>query len=358
MIGDKAPRTEPARKDWLSWASWGVAILMVGLMVFVLFRRFSSASSASLTTERPLTAGGGGAVAAGLPALNPAAPEKAVSRLVNLRTIIPTQSRQAAVVHKVELGDSIFGIAKEYDLKPETVLWANYDTLNDNPDLISIGTDLLIPPTDGVYYKWQENDTLDKVAEQFKVTPEAIVSWPANHLDMTNPVVQPGTYLMIPGGKREYVRQWLVGTIPRGPAGVSLNIPGACDSSGGTMVGSGAFIWPADTTLISGNDFWDGHLAIDIGAGEGMQIYASDSGVVVFAGGAAGGYGRMVMIDHGNGYQTLYAHLSVVSVTCGQNVVRGQVIGLAGSTGNSTGPHLHFEVRYLGTFINPHYVLP
>lgn len=358
MIGNKAPRTEPAGKDWLGWASWGVAILMVGLMVFVLFRRFSPVSSASLPSAQSNLASSGGSAAAELPMFDAVEPKFAIARQVNPRTIIPAQNRQSAVVHTVESGDSIFGIANNFDLEPETVLWANYDTLNDNPDLISIGTDLVIPPVDGVYYKWQENDTLEKVAEKFKVTPDTIVSWPANRLDMTNPTIEVGTFLMIPGGKREYVRQWLVGTIPRGPAGVSLNIPGTCDSSSGTMVGSGAFIWPAETNYISGNDFWDGHLAIDIGAGEGMSLYASDSGVVVFAGGAAGGYGRMVMIDHGNGYQTLYAHMSVVSVICGQNVVRGQVIGLAGSTGNSTGAHLHFEVRYLGTFINPHYVLP
>ncbi|HSB67191.1 MAG TPA: M23 family metallopeptidase, partial [Anaerolineales bacterium] len=87
-------------------------------------------------------------------------------------------------------------------------------------------------------------------------------------------------------------------------------------------------------------------------------IFASDAGVVVFAGWANGGYGYMVMIDHGNGYQSLYGHMSVVSVTCGQSVYTGSYIGAIGSTGNSTGPHLHFEVRYMGGFISPWYVLP
>ena len=80
--------------------------------------------------------------------------------------------------------------------------------------------------------------------------------------------------------------------------------------------------------------------------------------MVVFAGGASNGYGRMVMIDHGNGFQTLYAHLSEVSVRCGQQVKRGQLIGAGGSTGNSTGPHLHFEVRRLSGLLNPRDVLP
>ncbi len=99
-------------------------------------------------------------------------------------------------------------------------------------------------------------------------------------------------------------------------------------------------------------------MGIDIAAGMGAAIYASDTGVVVYAGPIGGGYGNMIMIDHGNGYQTLYGHLSQINVRCGANVYGGQLIGLAGSTGNSTGPHLHFEVRYLGGFVNPWKVLP
>ena len=78
----------------------------------------------------------------------------------------------------------------------------------------------------------------------------------------------------------------------------------------------------------------------------------------MFAGWATGGYGYMVMVDHGNGYQTLYAHLSSASAGCGRSVGQGQTIGYSGSTGNSTGAHLHFEVRYQGGFVNPWYVLP
>ena len=133
---------------------------------------------------------------------------------------------------------------------------------------------------------------------------------------------------------------------------------GACTGSYEGAYGTGAFIWPADNHTLSGNDYWSGHLAIDIGAGEGARIYAADSGVVVFAGWATGGYGNMVMIDHGNGYQTLYAHLSQVSTHCGRSVAQGALIGYSGSTGNSTGPHLHFEVRYQGGFISPWFVLP
>ena len=164
---------------------------------------------------------------------------------------------------------------------------------------------------------------------------------------------------MIPGGSREF-KQWLVPTIPRGPAGVLKSVlgPGACDTSEGGWGGTGSFVWPADNHYLSGNDYWSGHLGIDIAAGLGAPLYAADSGLVVYSGPAYGGYGNMIMIDHNNGYQTLYAHLSSLAVNCGQGVSRGQYIGGAGSTGNSTGPHLHFEVRYLGGWISPWYVLP
>jgi murein DD-endopeptidase MepM/ murein hydrolase activator NlpD len=165
---------------------------------------------------------------------------------------------------------------------------------------------------------------------------------------------------MIPGGQREF-QQWIIPTIPRGAAGVSSGIygSGACPGGyQGGFYGSGAFIWPTVNHTISGNDYWSGHLAIDIGAPTGESVKAADSGVIVFAGWATGGYGYTVAIDHGNGYQTLYAHLSSVSSYCGQSVTRGQRIASAGSTGNSTGPHLHFEVRYQGGFVNPWFVLP
>lgn len=133
---------------------------------------------------------------------------------------------------------------------------------------------------------------------------------------------------------------------------------GACPGGYEGVYGTGSFIWPAINRTISGNDYWSGHLALDIGAALGEPISAADSGVVVFAGWSTGGYGYAVAIDHGNGYQTLYAHLSKVNVSCGQSVSQGQTIGLAGSTGNSTGAHLHFEIRYQGGFVNPWYVLP
>ncbi|MDT8899288.1 peptidoglycan DD-metalloendopeptidase family protein [Thermanaerothrix sp. 4228-RoL] len=345
---------------WLARLLWLVAAAMLALAVFLIVQRVtaasSSASSDPINTPLELPANSGTAT---LPPLPESQGQDFITRTANPHTIVASQPREGAITYEVQKGDSIFGIAKKFNLKPESVLWANYDVLNDDPHMIEVGLKLIIPPTDGVYYKWKEGDTLESVAASFKVKPEDILLWPGNKLDITNPVIEPGQYVMVPGGRREF-RTWVVPSIPRGPAGVNKSIlgPGACDTSQGGAYGSGTFIWPAPQHVLSGNDYWDGHMAIDIAAGIGDPIYAADSGVVVYAGWISGGYGNMVMIDHGNGYQTLYAHLSAIRVSCGASVRQGQVIGLAGSTGRSTGPHLHFEVRYMGGFINPWYVLP
>jgi murein DD-endopeptidase MepM/ murein hydrolase activator NlpD len=141
-------------------------------------------------------------------------------------------------------------------------------------------------------------------------------------------------------------------------SGASKSIPGGCQIPEGGAFGTGTFVWPAANRSLSGNDYWDGHLAIDIAAATGAPVYATDSGVVVYAASIGGGYGNMVMIDHGNGYHSVYAHLSQIVARCGQSTYQGNIVGYAGSTGNSTGPHLHFEVRYMGGFINPWHVLP
>lgn len=110
-------------------------------------------------------------------------------------------------------------------------------------------------------------------------------------------------------------------------------------------LGTEAFIWPAGNHYLSGYNFnWRYHPGIDIATQLGDPIYAADTGVVVFAGWNSQGYGNLVVLDHGNGWETLYAHLSQFNVDCGQAVYQGNVIGYAGSTGNSTGPHLHFEI--------------
>ncbi|MBG7609675.1 MAG: LysM peptidoglycan-binding domain-containing M23 family metallopeptidase [Anaerolineae bacterium] len=294
-----------------------------------------------------------------LPLFSPFEGSKFVQRQADVYTIIPSRPRYDVVNYTVELGDSVFGIAFNFGVEPETVLWSNYDQLKDNPHTLSSGMDLKIPPTDGIYYQWGADDSLESVANKFEVDPAVIIAWNGNRLDLTNPKIEPESWVMIPGGRREF-QQWIIPVAARGSAGVSTGVYGAGACPGGYtgLFGSGAFIWPTNNHTLSGNDYWSGHLAIDTGLVTGDPVNAADTGVIMFAGWSTGGYGYVVAIDHGNGYQTLYAHLSSVTVNCGQSVVRGQLIGAGGSSGNSSGPHLHFEIRYQGGFVNPYYVLP
>lgn len=277
-------------------------------------------------------------------------------RFPETRTIAPTRPRSLPVDYEVLYGDAVFSIAQKFNISPETLLWSNFAVLRDDPHTLDVGQVLRIPPTNGILYEWKDGDTVETVARTFKASVDDILNWTGNKLDLTNPEIDPGDLVMIPGGQREF-QQWVVPTYAVGRSGTS-SLPGGCEVSGSVYYGAGWFIWPSDNRYLSGNDFWSGHLAIDIAAATGAPIYASDAGVVVYSGWNSNGYGNVVMIDHMNGYHTLYAHLSSINVSCGSNVGQGNVVGRAGSTGNSTGPHLHFEVRYFGGFLNPWTVLP
>lgn len=132
----------------------------------------------------------------------------------------------------------------------------------------------------------------------------------------------------------------------------------SCPPDQNPPVGSGRLIWPSQYQALSGTDFTPDHPGLDLSAPPESNVFAADSGVVIFAGWTGAGYGNAVLIDHLNGYRTLYGHLSHVSVRCGQAVDAGRIVGQSGTTGNSTGPHLHFEVRVPGGFVNPLKVLP
>ncbi|NQS92098.1 MAG: LysM peptidoglycan-binding domain-containing M23 family metallopeptidase [Chloroflexi bacterium] len=285
--------------------------------------------------------------------------EPAITRSAKLFTIIPERENTKPFSYLVASNDSMFGLAEIYDLDPESILWSNYNTLQDNPHSLKPGMELIIPPINGIYYQWEVGDDVDSVATKFETDPELIINWIGNDLDLLDPVIEAGDMVMIPDGKRDF-QQWIIPTISRGAAGVSSGIygDGACSGPFEGLYGGAGFIWPTAGHTLSGNDYWSGHLAIDIGLVIGEPVFASDSGVVVFAGWATGGYGNVVVVDHGTGYQTLYAHLSGVTSGCGQSVVQGQTIGLGGNSGNSSGAHLHFEVRLQGGFVNPWFVLP
>lgn len=349
-------QTKPNRASLaFTLTSWGVTgLIVLSLLGFAFVKLNVPSATASQTQPTETSTSQGISTSVPQPG-NSTSGILAIVRNVSLKTNIPERPRYNVITYDVASGDSVFGIAAANKIKPETLLWANYDILKDSPDSIRVGMEFKIPATDGVYYQWQEGDTLDSVAAKFEAVKDDIVNWPGNNIDLDNPEPKPGDYVMVPGGHRAFV-QWLIPTIARGKSGTAGINGGQC---GGGPVGSGAFIWPADNHYLSGNDFWSGHLGIDIAAGEGAPVYAADSGVVTMAqGGYNYGYGNVIMIDHGNGYVTLYAHLSQINVAQCQGVIRGNLIGLAGNTGNSFGAHLHFEVRLNGGFINPWFVLP
>ena len=355
----KEPQSNPPNKTLPAWtpgAAWILAGVMLLLLLLVIFQTVSGIIIISLPKLN--NPAGSNLSVSSLPNLTTPQPYQSISRKANLDTTLPQGYRKSIMDYTVEAGDSIFGISKKYEVKPESILWANYDTLNDDPHTISIGVKLRIPPVDGVLYEWQEGDTLDNIAAKFGAKKEDILLWPGNDLDMTNPVIQPGTIIMVPGGYREF-RTWVVPVVASNQAGVNAKIagPGSCTPQGGAS-GTLSFVWPTlHPGQVTGNDYWGGHRALDMMCYEGEPVFASDSGVVIYSGSIGGGYGNLVAIDHGNSYLTLYAHLNGFNISCGQSVARGAVIGYCGNTGNSTGPHLHFEVRKGSGFINPWQVL-
>ena len=253
-------------------------------------------------------------------------------------TIIPERGRQGIIVYVVQAGDNVWKIAANFGLRPETILWSNPE-LETWPDYIMVGQELFVPPLDGAYHEVKAGETLDSIAKRYSVDPLVIVECEYN--DLSEPyVLQVGQRLLVPGGTRPLVPRYVQATAPP-PA----NAP----------QGSGNFMWP--TSGYVSQSYWPGHQAIDIGGATGRPIYAADAGYVA-ATGWMGGYGNYIIVGHGNGFETLYAHLSEIRVIVGQAVQRGALIGLMGSTGRSTGPHLHFEIRQGGVKRNPIGFLP
>lgn len=234
--------------------------------------------------------------------------------------------------YTVASGDTVSGLAERFGITSETIMLTN--DLWD-PDSLQVGDDLLILPVSGLMHTVTEGDSLSYVALVYGVSPEAI----AGFNDMADPtLLQVGQKLVVPGGKIQMAR--------------------GGSARGGRSVGpTGSFQWPA-AGGISQYFGENGHSGIDIAAQHGSPVYAADGGVVVTALKVDYGYGWHLVIDHGNGYRTLYSHLSDFHVDYGEQVGKGERIGSIGSTGLSTGPHLHFEVMIHGAYLNPLKLLP
>lgn len=340
-------------------AGTGLACLILILVVVIVIRKLDLGSKAAVIAKPTATSAvplimptyqsSGGA---GGPIEVAEVEYPGITREALLHTMFPVRPRTEVITYTVQTGDTVFGIAEKFNLKPETILWGNYYILADDPHNLTPGQELNIMPTNGVYYEWHAGDGLNGVSSTYGVTPEDIINWPSNNLSMetigdyANPHIKAGTWIFVPGGSRGFVT-WSAPRISRDNPAVAKNFgPGACGEIMDGPVGSGTYVWPTTARYISGYNYSpeSNHPAIDIGGQEGNAIYAVDNGVVVYAGWNDYGYGNMIVIDHGYGWQSLYAHLSALNVSCGSYVYQGNVIGYMGTTGNSSGPHLHFEL--------------
>lgn len=249
--------------------------------------------------------------------------------------------RQDITYYKVKSGDTVLAIAERFGLQPETLMWSN-SNIEQNPDRLSVGDELRIMPLDGVIHVVKPGETLSDLADEYEVNMDQIVAYAGNGLSSTADTLTVGKELVVPGGTRAFATP----TLDDYGNAYYVDVPDNAPQ------GSGNFSWPAAGYVSQG--YWGGHPAIDIAGSVGSTVTAADGGYVVLAGGGwNGGYGNQVIIDHGNGFTTLYAHLNSIFVSPGMTVSKGQQLGTMGSTGNSTGPHLHLEVRYGGVPYNP-----
>ena len=258
-----------------------------------------------------------------------------------ITTLISEKVRDKIVSYTVQEGDTVSSVAEKFGVSVDTVLWQN--DLGPK-DRIKVGSTLEILPVTGMSHKVAKGDTVYSIAKKYDANAQALVDFPYNTFvnDETFGLAI-GQVVVVPDGVKPRARQ----VSPR----VRRITPDA-----GTVVASGAFVWPAGGT-ISQRFAWY-HKGLDIANKSAPNIVAADAGTIVVAGWPDGyGYGSRVVIDHGNGYKTLYAHLSSVYVSPGQTVTRGAAIGRMGCTGRCTGTHLHFEVIRNGVYLNPLSVL-
>ncbi len=255
----------------------------------------------------------------------------------SLGTVISAKPRDKVVQYNVLGGDTIASIGKKFGVSSETIKWEN----DLKGDTIKPGQTLKIPPGTGIVHKVTSGDTIYTIAKKYKVDAQNIVNFPFNdYSDLDTFALTSGQTLFVPEGVIE------APSIPRQyPAGL---YSGPIQAG---IRGSSNFIWPTSGS-ISQNPVWY-HMAADIQNPGAPPIIASDAGTVVFSGCLPYGYGCHVIIDHGNGFRTLYAHMSQLSANSGQGVSQGQQIGIMGSTGRSTGTHLHFEIISGGVQQNP-----
>lgn len=249
--------------------------------------------------------------------------------------------------YTIQGGDTVSGIAKKFGISVNTILWANGMTAR---SVLKVGRDLTILPVSGVLHAVKKGETLGAIAKQYGTDIDKILA--ANRVRSASQI-RIGESLVIPDGKppASAVRQ----VAPAAPArlgDIRDVFKAPPEGVAGQAAIEGKLVWPTDQHLIN-QYFKSRHPGLDLNGNLSNHTYAVDDGIVTFSGWNSGGYGNMILIDHGNGMVTRYAHHSKQYVGVGDHVAKGQVIGQIGSTGRSTGPHLHFELYVNGRRVNP-----
>lgn len=236
--------------------------------------------------------------------------------------------------YEVKDGETLASISNKFDISVDTIKWAN----NLTSDVIKPKEKLKILPVTGVAHTVKPGDNIYAIAKKYKVDAQQILNWQFNDFaDLDTYALEVDTVIIVPDG--------VIETAPASPR------RRAVPKFYATRPGGGRFIWPTNGS-ISQYPIWY-HLALDISNRSLPPVVAADTGTVAYIAQLRYGYGNHIIIDHGDGYKTLYAHLSQINVSMGQSVSQGQVIGVVGSTGRSTGPHLHFEVRVGDRLVDP-----
>ena len=250
-----------------------------------------------------------------------------------VQTQISEKPRDQIISYTVQSGDTLSTVAEKFGVSVDSIKWAN-DLKRDS---LKVDQELKIPPVTGIVHKVREGETVYSVAKKYKTEAQKIVNFPFNDFtDLDTFALSVGQTLVVPDCVMPEAQPLTPRPFAAGPL-----------SAGG----SGQFAWPT-VGVMSQNPVWY-HMAFDIANPSAPAITAAGDGKVISVQYLNYGYGRHIIIDNGDGLSTLYAHLSEIYVKAGDNVGRGQVIGKMGSTGRSTGTHLHFEVRKNGTPVNP-----
>lgn len=264
-----------------------------------------------------------------------------ISGLQDPHTSISQKPRSEIIEYKVENGDTLSGVADKFGISTDTIRWANDLT----GDSIKPGQTLNILPVTGVSHKVSGGDTLESVAKKYSAEQQAILDFPFNDVP-DDFALKVGQLLIVPDGSPPEIK------IPSKPKPQPAYLAQGPGSPAFSAPGGASFIWPT-AGIITQYFSWY-HPGVDIANRSAPGISVSDGGIVIVAGWPDNsGYGNRVVVDHGNGYTSLYAHMSNIYVSVGDTISRGQLIGQMGSTGRSTGTHLHLEIHYKGVALNP-----